>query len=422
MTDGKGTSMKKISALAGLLCLCMIFSGCSFHDFSWNSQSQYQQTQTISESDSQVQEDSKIEQKSDYENLPDDDCRALYDQLLSAAPEISTQQQSDGTYPIREVTVSRSLSAAQIRESVRAMRNDHPEYFWISTIYQYQYLGSNTSVQLFSYLSPEESTQNSQQLKQVIDGALANVSENSSDLDREIAVFNALSDRCEYDFEAEKDEGEWRAYTATGALLDGKAVCDGYARAMELLCAYVKIPCRIIYGTSKGSSHAWNLVELDGNWYHFDPTWIDSNSIRAYDAFNVTDKVIELNHTISPINGEEDGNFEMPACTATEDNYFVARGIHINRTDDLNSEGIIKALKEAMLSGNTNLAFYIDPSIDFGTELKALFSGSPYQFEKWVEAANSLLPSEKQIHYNNVRYIPFEAMHGISLQLDYQES
>ena len=422
MTDGKGTSMKKISALAGLLCLCMIFSGCSFHDFSWNSQSQYQQTQTISESDSQVQEDSKIEQKSDYENLPDDDCRALYDQLLSAAPEISTQQQSDGTYPIREVTVSRSLSAAQIRESVRAMRNDHPEYFWISTIYQYQYLGSNTSVQLFSYLSPEESTQNSQQLKQVIDGALANVSENSSDLDREIAVFNALSDRCEYDFEAEKDEGEWRAYTATGALLDGKAVCDGYARAMELLCAYVKIPCRIIYGTSKGSSHAWNLVELDGNWYHFDPTWIDSNSIRAYDAFNVTDKVIELNHTISPINGEEDGNFEMPACTATEDNYFVARGIHINRTDDLNSEGIIKALKEAMLSGNTNLAFYIDPSIDFGTELKALFSGPPYQFEKWVEAANSLLPSEKQIHYNNVRYIPFEAMHGISLQLDYQES
>ena len=191
---------------------------------------------------------------------------------------------------------------------------------------------------------------------------------------------------------------------------------------MELLCSYVKIPCRIIYGTSKGDSHAWNLIDLDENWYHFDPTWIDSSSIRVYDAFNVTDKVIQLDHTISPINGEEDGNFEMPACTATEDNYFVARGVPINRTDGLGSEEIIKALKEAMISGNTNLAFYIDPSINFQTELKALFSGFPYQFEKWVEAANSSLPSEKQIHYNSVRYIPFEAMHGISLQLDYQES
>lgn len=422
MTCGKGTSMKRIRALAVLLCFCMIFSGCSFHDFPWDSQSQYQQTQTMSESDSQAQKDLKIEQKSDYENLPDDDCRTLYDQLLSGVSEISTQQQSDGSYSIQEVTVSRSLSAAQIRESVRAMRNDHPEYFWISTVYQYRYFGGSTSVQLFSYLSPEESTQNSQQLKQVIDGVLADVSENSSDLDREIAVFHALSNQCKYDFDAEKDESKWRAYTAVGALLDGKAVCDGYARAMELLCAYVKIPCRIIYGTSKGSSHAWNLVKLDGNWYHFDPTWIDGNSIRVYDAFNVTDKVIELDHTISPINGEEDGNFEMPACTATEDNYFVARGIHINRTNDLDSEGIIKALKEAMLSGDTNLAFYIDPSIDFQTELKALFSGPPYQFQQWVETANFLLPSEKQIHYNNVRYIPFEAMHGISLQLDYQES
>ena len=192
MTYGKETSMKKkIRALAGLLCLCVIFSGCSFHDFPWDFQNQYQQTQTASESNSQAQGDSKIEQKSDYENLPDDDCRTLYDQLLSAVPKIFTQQQSDGTYPIQEVTVSQSLSAAQIRESVRAIRNDHPEYFWISTVYQYRYFGGNTSVQLFSYLSPEESTQNSQQLKQVIDGILADVSETSGDLDREIAVFNA---------------------------------------------------------------------------------------------------------------------------------------------------------------------------------------------------------------------------------------
>ena len=422
MTFGKETSMKRIQILAGLLCLCMIFSGCSFHDLPWDSQNQYQQTQTVSESSSQTQEDLKIEQKIDYENLPDDDCRTLYDQLLPGVSEIPTQQQSDGTYPIQEVTIPLSLSAAQIQESVRAMRNDHPEYFWLSTVYQYRYFGGNTSVQLFSYLSPEESAQNSQQLKQVIEGILANIDENSNDLDREIAAFNALSDRCAYDFDAEKDESKWRAYTAIGALLDGKAVCDGYARAMELLCSYVKIPCRIIYGTSKGDSHAWNLIDLDGNWYHFDPTWIDSSSIRVYDAFNVTDKVIQLDHTISPINGEEDGNFEMPACTATEDNYFVARGVPINRTDGLGSEEIIKALKEAMISGNTNLAFYIDPSINFQTELKALFSGFPYQFEKWVEAANSSLPSEKQIHYNSVRYIPFEAMHGISLQLDYQES
>jgi transglutaminase-like putative cysteine protease len=71
-----------------------------------------------------------------------------------------------------------------------------------------------------------------------------------------------------------------RAHEAAGALLDGRAVCDGYARAFKLLCDAYKIPCLVVVGTApqngKNEPHAWNYVQMeDGKWYAMDVTWDD---------------------------------------------------------------------------------------------------------------------------------------------------
>lgn len=67
-----------------------------------------------------------------------------------------------------------------------------------------------------------------------------------------------------------KDE---KVYTSYGVFVDGNAVCQGYALALKVLMDRAGIPC--CYVSSESMNHAWNMVQLDGNWYHADVTWGD---------------------------------------------------------------------------------------------------------------------------------------------------
>lgn len=73
------------------------------------------------------------------------------------------------------------------------------------------------------------------------------------------------------------------AHDAAGVFLKGEAVCDGYAKALKLLCDRYGIPCVIVAGTavqtSSSEAHAWNYVQMeDGKWYAVDVTWNDKDT------------------------------------------------------------------------------------------------------------------------------------------------
>ena len=78
------------------------------------------------------------------------------------------------------------------------------------------------------------------------------------------------------------------AHDAYGALVEGRAVCQGYSDAFKLICDYYKIPCVCISGTADGVGHMWNAVQMDdGYWYLLDATWDDQTSRIYYDFFLV---------------------------------------------------------------------------------------------------------------------------------------
>ncbi len=58
-------------------------------------------------------------------------------------------------------------------------------------------------------------------------------------------------------------------------LVGRTSVCQGYAMITYLMMKEAGIDCRIITGSGKGISHAWNIVQLDGLWYNIDCTWDD---------------------------------------------------------------------------------------------------------------------------------------------------
>ena len=89
-------------------------------------------------------------------------------------------------------------------------------------------------------------------------------------------VHNWMIENIEYDVNLEAEE----PYSISGALTEGKAVCEGYARAFKYIMDKLNIPCILVSGTGTNSngqreSHAWNYVQLDGNWYAIDVTWDD---------------------------------------------------------------------------------------------------------------------------------------------------
>lgn len=78
-----------------------------------------------------------------------------------------------------------------------------------------------------------------------------------------------------------------------GALCEGKAVCYGYALAMQDVCEYLGLECNMIVGATSqirangnllpnmiDSGHAWNQIKIGDKWYNFDLTW-DYKLLRA---------------------------------------------------------------------------------------------------------------------------------------------
>lgn len=60
-------------------------------------------------------------------------------------------------------------------------------------------------------------------------------------------------------------------YYADGVLMDGYGVCDSYSKAFDLLLSAAGIQSRRI----TSSTHSWNAVEIEGEWYNIDVTWDD---------------------------------------------------------------------------------------------------------------------------------------------------
>ena len=100
--------------------------------------------------------------------------------------------------------------------------------------------------------------------------------EGYSDYQKIREVHNWLVNNVEYDINLESEE----PYSICGALTDGEAVCEGYARSFKYIMDELQIPCVLVSGTGTNSngeteSHAWNYVWLNDNWYAIDVTWDD---------------------------------------------------------------------------------------------------------------------------------------------------
>lgn len=119
------------------------------------------------------------------------------------------------------------------------------------------------------------------------------ISSNMTEIEKVTAIHNAIINNTAYQYTGDN------AHTAYGVFVDGLAVCDGYAKAFLLLTYMAGIDATRVIGYA-GENHSWNMVKVNGSWYHIDLTWDDPISIRPvlrYDYFLISDETISADHS-----------------------------------------------------------------------------------------------------------------------------
>lgn len=101
------------------------------------------------------------------------------------------------------------------------------------------------------------------------------------------AVHDYLTGHITYGSGSATAENPYLPYTAYGALVSNKCVCQGFAVAFYRLCSEIGISSRVISGTT--INHAWNIAGVDDLYYNVDCTWDTSRYEIRYTYFLKSD-------------------------------------------------------------------------------------------------------------------------------------
>ena len=259
-----------------------------------------------------------------------------YNNMLRGIKDMQT-----GWIVLGETTENYQADIAVVRTAVLT---DHPEIFWLPAYYATaeatSSAGVKTAVIYFaenadsppSYLySAREKDMMEAELKKAVDRIASKVTA-SGHYEIELQLHDLLCGEAEYNDDADDPA----IYTAYGALVNKKALCEGYSRAMQLLLQKFSVPATVVTGVADGEDHMWNRVFVHGEWYNLDVTWDDIGEEISHEYFNLSDEAVSADHLFHPVaadilpeilaTGLEVFNLNLPKADGTEYNYFNHSG------------------------------------------------------------------------------------------------
>ncbi len=225
-----------------------------------------------------------------------------------------------------------------VNDQLHKVLDDHPEIFWLSgggkVLQSSQGYFPSYTYSLNSVKDMKEVPAKVEELNNVIDEITAEAEKLSTDYEKALYVHDWIVRNCDYDtntyyYITADEDADIKNYspTAYGCLVEHKAICQGYAKAYQLLLTKLGIECGFVFGTATNDtgtdSHAWNYIKLDDGYYLVDVTWDDpvffdsganvglTNAAGAknicHDYFCLSTYEMEKDHTI-------DEGLKIPAC------------------------------------------------------------------------------------------------------------
>lgn len=164
-----------------------------------------------------------------------------------------------------------------LRDVYHSVIMNNPQYYYMSTSFRYTYM-SNTgyiSKILLNYIYTKSPSLDAV-IEQEKEKVLSLIDKSMTDVEKVIVIHNYLVANFDYDY-------TYTVYNIYDMFVNRKAVCQGYTLAATYFMQAVGVECS--YAESSDMSHIWNMVCIDGNWYHMDVTWDDPTEVVGYCSY-----------------------------------------------------------------------------------------------------------------------------------------
>lgn len=262
----------------------------------------------------------------------------------------------DDTIRLSTEPLEKGMDEQDIDKVFQCVLIDHPEIFYTTGYTYTKYSRGEKTVGIdFAGTydqTKEEAAERAETIRSVTAEWLSHLEGADSEYDKVKAVYEAVIFHTNYDLSAADNQN------IASVFLGGASVCQGYAKATQYLLNHLGVMCTLVQGTvDTREAHAWNLVQVDGDYYYVDTTWGDA-SYRMEDG-SEQGSLPEINYDYLCVTTEDllrthciEGVITMPECTATAANYYVREGAYVTSYD---REQIQAVFDRAIESGKTEV-------------------------------------------------------------------
>jgi len=152
-------------------------------------------------------------------------------------------------------------------------------------------------------------------LYETVASYLALVPSSAESYETALILHDALIASIDYalDGSGQPEEAHW-AHSIVGVFEGRGAVCEGFAKAYQLLMNLCEEDVIYVSGDGNGEAHAWNVIRINGVWYGVDVTWDDNNEeTYPYLYFCLSEDAFSASHTEDlPTSGALDFLYAIP--------------------------------------------------------------------------------------------------------------
>ena len=208
---------------------------------------------------------------------------------------------------------------------------DHPEIFWYEGAGTYTQYTTRLVLHPEYTMSAEERKIREEKIAAAAEEFKARIGANETTYEKVATAFNFIAGNCKYVEGAPDDQN------ICSSLIWHESVCAGYSRGVQYLLQQLGIECLYVWGTiTERGDHAWNIINIDGTYYHSDPTFGDRSFSDGTEVENMPE-ALAMEYGYLCMNDEEAlrdrvisaelaGWVSLPACDSTEMSYYHRHG------------------------------------------------------------------------------------------------
>lgn len=213
-------------------------------------------------------------------------------------------------------------TAEDVSAAMRSLMQDYPELFHLGKTYTFGYYRNEPDYITWVEPAYRMSAEEAASIRAVLYAQAYLLADAFPDAE---ALHDRLCELVTYGGDTDM------RHTAPGALLDGRATCEGYAQALTLLYRMAGIPCGMISGTAvdasgTASAHSWNIADINGLCL-IDATWNDQDALglNTHWYYGLSTGEMAVDHT-------PDADQTVPLCSG-EANWHDRHGYIVHDAD-----------------------------------------------------------------------------------------